>query len=619
MVDLPRGGRKNQARLGRPNLSSVWIGFLVLWVALLAGCGDDSDDGTKPPVDTTSPAAVIDLTVTAVTDTSATLTWTAPGDDGATGTAQAYEIRRSMTTITEVNWAAATQVPSPPTPKAGGSTETSMVRGLSAGALYFFALKTIDDAGNRSALSNVASDTTAGGEPPEEPLLAVSPAQIDFGADLTAQRLTIRNTGTGTLTWTVSEDGPWLIVRPTTGSTKTESDTVTVTVDRSGLNPGNYSGTVTVTPGTGEPRSVAVTMSVAVPPTLALSVSSLDFGADQTDLSFAITNTGTGTLTWTSAEDQPWLSVSPTNGSTTTESDQVTVTVDRTGLSVGEFAGTVTVTPDTGAAHTVGIQMSIAGGGGFVLLPPGTFTMGSPADEPGRDPDETPHLVTLTKAFYVATHEVTQSEWQSVMGWNESFFPGANRPVEWVTWFDCISYCNQRSTQDGYTGVYQITDPVRAGNHITSATVTWDQAADGYRLLTEAEWEYACRAASETAFCNGAITQLDCSPLDPNLDLVGWYCGNSTNTTQEVGGKAANTWDLQDMHGNVWEWCWDWYASYPGGTETDPIGSVSGSLRVIRGGCWGYPARYGRSAFRSFYYPDFRGNILGLRLARTAP
>jgi len=258
---------------------------------------------------------------------------------------------------------------------------------------------------------------------------------------------------------------------------------------------------------------------------------------------------------------------------------------------------------------------------GMVLIPAGTFIMGSPTSEPGRSTTEIQHEVTLTKAIYVSTYEVPQSEWQAVMGWNTSYFSGANRPVEQVTWYDAVSYCNQRSTLDGYTPAYTIAGATYSGNHITNATVTWNQAANGYRLLTEAEWEYACRATSTTAFCNGGITVAGyvCSPLDPNLDQVGWYCGNSPSTTQDVGGKAANAWGLKDMHGNVWEWCWDWYGTYPAGPLTDPTGPASGSNRVDRGGGWETYARTCRSAFRDYGNPSYTGSHLGLRLSRTAP
>ena len=457
----------------------------------------------------------------------------------------------------------------------------------------------------------------------DRPILVVSPNSLDIGADRTDLTFTITNNGTGTLAWTATDDQPWLrSVVPGSGSTTTETDSVTVTVDRSGLNPGNYSGTVTVTPGTGSPQTVAVTMSVPAAPTLVLSTHSLDFGSSQASLPFTITNGGTGTLTWAVSDNQAWLSVSPTSGSTTTETDSVTVTVDRTGLSAGNYSGTVTVTPGIESPQTVAVTMSVSGGGGgggFVLVQPGTFTMGSPADEPGRDSNETQHAVTLTKAFYVATTEVTQSDWQSVMGWNDSAFPGANRPVEQVTWYDCVSYCNQRSTRDGYTPAYTITNAGYNDNHMTSATVTWNQGANGYRLLTEAEWEYACRATSQAAFCNGTITNIYCSPLDPNLDQVGWYCGNAGSTTHDVGGKAANAWGLKDMHGNVYEWCWDRYATYPAGPVTDPAGPASGSFRVARGGSWLYSADICRSAYRIIVYLNYRGSILGLRLARTAP
>jgi formylglycine-generating enzyme required for sulfatase activity len=255
----------------------------------------------------------------------------------------------------------------------------------------------------------------------------------------------------------------------------------------------------------------------------------------------------------------------------------------------------------------------------MVLIPAGTFTMGSPTDEPGRSPVEIQHQVTLTRAIYVSTYEVTQSEWQSVMGWNESSFQGPNRPVEEVTWFDAVKYCNERSAREDKRLVYTITGVRTSGNHITAATVTANWNASGYRLLTEAEWEYACRASSTTAFCNGPITHADhdCGD-DPGLDLVGWYCGNAGHTTHDVGGKASNDWGLQDMHGNVLEWCWDLYELYPAGPITDPVGPASGWVRVFRGGGWNHYAPYCRSALRSFITPDHFDFYIGLRVARKA-
>jgi formylglycine-generating enzyme required for sulfatase activity len=221
--------------------------------------------------------------------------------------------------------------------------------------------------------------------------------------------------------------------------------------------------------------------------------------------------------------------------------------------------------------------------------------------------------------MYVSKYEVTQSEWLAVVGWNTSYFSGANRPVENLTWYDALNYCNLRSAGEGLIAAYTITDIIHSGNHITGATVTWDQAENGYRLLTEAEWEYAARATSTTAFCNGAITNSNCSPLDPNLNQVGWYCGNSPSETQDVGGKDANAWGLKDMHGNVLEWCWDSFGTYPTGPLTDPTGPASGSDRVVRGGGWGYYALYCRSATRRYHSQDYTSGYLGLRLSRTAP
>ncbi|MBP6875735.1 MAG: formylglycine-generating enzyme family protein [Candidatus Eisenbacteria bacterium] len=257
-----------------------------------------------------------------------------------------------------------------------------------------------------------------------------------------------------------------------------------------------------------------------------------------------------------------------------------------------------------------------AGVPGFVAVLAGVFTMGSPAGELCRDSDETQHEVTLTRGFYVSTTEVTQAEWQATMGWDDSYFDGADRPVETITWFDAVQYCNERSADEGLAAAYTITGATYDGHHITGGTVTWNQDANGYRLLTEAEWEYACRAGSASAFCNGGISQCYCGS-EPNLGLVGWYCGNSSNQTHDVAQKAPNAWGLYDMHGNVWEWCWDWYASY-GGSATDPVGPGSGSARVDRGGSWDDIARYCRSAYRGYYTPSHRDYYIGLRLARTA-
>jgi formylglycine-generating enzyme required for sulfatase activity len=257
---------------------------------------------------------------------------------------------------------------------------------------------------------------------------------------------------------------------------------------------------------------------------------------------------------------------------------------------------------------------------GMVLIPAGTFNMGSPASEPGRSDSETMHQVTLTHSLYVSKHEVTQGEWQSVMGWNDSYFRGAIRPVERVTWFDCIAYCNRRSAAEGLDSIYVMTGRRLDGVNIYEAdSVACDWAKSGYRLLTEAEWEYTCRAGNPMAFCNGPITNVGsaCGD-DPGLDYVGWYCGNSGHESHDTGGRAPNYWGLYDMHGNVMEWCWDLYGSYPSGPIWDPLGAASGSDRVLRGGSWGGEAFDCRSARRSGVAPGGHSIDLGLRVARAA-
>ena len=244
---------------------------------------------------------------------------------------------------------------------------------------------------------------------------------------------------------------------------------------------------------------------------------------------------------------------------------------------------------------------------GFVLIEPGTFTMGSPTDELGRGSDEVQHEVTLTRPFFLAETEVTQAQWLAVMGTSPSYFAGCDDcPVEQVSWYEAVDYCNALSALESLDPAYEV----------NGTNVIWDQSANGYRLPTESEWEYACRAGSATAFYNGPITDTGCN--DPNLDQIGWYCGNASSKTHEVAEKLPNAWGLYDMSGNVWEWCWDWYGAYPG-PVTDPVGPDSGARRVTRGGGWAYLAQYCRSALRYHYAPGYRDLYLGLRPASSAP
>jgi formylglycine-generating enzyme required for sulfatase activity len=185
------------------------------------------------------------------------------------------------------------------------------------------------------------------------------------------------------------------------------------------------------------------------------------------------------------------------------------------------------------------------------------------------------------------------------MGTNPSYFKGDNLPVEQVSWHDAIEYCNKRSLREGLTPAYR-----GSGN-----SVTCDFNASGYRLPTEAEWEYAAKGGDKTYL----TTEYSGSN---NVESIGWYDGNSGNRTHPVGTKQPNDLGIYDMSGNVWEWCWDWYGAYTGGSQTDPAGAASGSGRVRRGGGWGDSAGDLRSAYRGLNTPTGRGSSSGFRLVR---
>jgi len=224
----------------------------------------------------------------------------------------------------------------------------------------------------------------------------------------------------------------------------------------------------------------------------------------------------------------------------------------------------------------------------FVYIPPGSFVMGSPESELGRNHDEKQYEVTLSRGFYLQSTPVTQGQWQAVMGDNPTgSSTGGDFPVEKVSWHECQVF-------------------IQKLNHLGEGV---------YRLPTEAEWEYACRAGGAAALGDQELTALICE-YDPVVDEMAWYCGNSDRHSHPVALKNPNAWGLYDMHGNVMEWCQDWYGDYPARAAIDPAGPPAGISKVIRGGSWFSSAKNCRAAFRAKWAPNSRSHYLGLRLLK---
>ena len=262
----------------------------------------------------------------------------------------------------------------------------------------------------------------------------------------------------------------------------------------------------------------------------------------------------------------------------------------------------------------------------FVLIKAGSFTMGSPESEDWRSNDEAQHRVTLA-SFYMAKFEVTQKEWREITGKNPSNFTGDKLPVESITWLEAIDFCNALSKRNGRTPVYTIAD---GGN-----TVTWNRSADGYRLPTEAEWEYAARAGSTTPFYSRKV------PGAEDVNFYGHYPyqieqnyfndevletrpGVYRGKTLDVGSFKANPNGLFDIYGNVGEWCFDYYGDYDPSTSsgttgvTNPAGAIEGTRRVYRGGGWNDFGKNLRSAYRAAMPQNNSAYNVGLRLVCNA-
>ena len=245
--------------------------------------------------------------------------------------------------------------------------------------------------------------------------------------------------------------------------------------------------------------------------------------------------------------------------------------------TVAEYAKRAGLKPTQGVDLGNGVKLEM------VLVPAGRFVMGSLKTEKDRFENETQHEVTITRPYYLGKFEVTQEQYQQVMGSNPSSFKGRDLPVEMVSWEDTQEFCKKASETTGQT----------------------------FRLPTDAEWEYACRAGTRTTY-NAGDTEAD-------LKRTAWYSKNSDKTTHPVGQKVPNAWGLYDMHGNVWEWCADWFGDYGAQAVRDPQGAAEGTDHLLRGGPWGFEPRFCRSADRGRGLPGLRVNVIGFRVAADLP
>ena len=257
----------------------------------------------------------------------------------------------------------------------------------------------------------------------------------------------------------------------------------------------------------------------------------------------------------------------------------------------GNIGGTIIMdTPDLPNEPLYGITLN--------EVPSGSFQMGS--NYIGYLNEEPIHTVTLS-SFSIDVTEITQGQYKAIMGLNPAYFSGDdNLPVEQVSWWDAIKFCNTLSLKTGFQQCYN------------ESTGDCDFAKNGFRLPTEAEWEYACRAGTLTNYYTG--------DSDNDLLRAGWYSDNSNSKTNAVAQKVPNAWGLYDMHGNVCEWCYDWYGNYSSNSVTNPTGAsqIDSNSRTIRGGGWNYIAVECRSTNRSSYSkPENKLNNLGFRVVRS--
>jgi formylglycine-generating enzyme required for sulfatase activity len=517
---------------------------------------------------------------------------------------------------------------------AGNSASFSVVATGSAPLSYQWHLDNVNDGSNSASYQSPSTTTigshtvtvtvsnAAGSVLSNPALLTVTalPVAPSITTQPSAQVVTVGNP----VTFTVVATG----TAPLSYQWYSGTSSTTVTTPISGANSDFYApstalaGTtyyaVTISNGTGTPAtSTAVQLTVNAAP-VAPAIQSLT-PLSQSVLSgssamFSVAATGTAPLFY------QWK----VNGSNV-GSNSASFTSDPT-LAEATYDVTVTVTNAVSSATSAAVTLTV---GPLVVtlpgslplnltpIPAGTFTMGSPSSDPDYQSDETQHQVTISQNFYMGTYLVTQAQWLAVMGSDPSYFntghpsnPPTSNLISTINPYnpvEQVSYTDITTASTGFLALLNAEKtticPLCPTNYV-------------FRLPTEAEWEYACRAGTATRFYWG-----DYGDTDTTINSYAWYTGNSGGTTKPVGGKTPNAWGLYDMAGNVWEWCQDWYDStyYTPASQTDPVGPISGSFRVLRGGSWNNNSDYCRSAYRYHVNPDIRVNFIGFRVVLAPP
>ena len=458
-------------------------------------------------------------------------------------------------------------------------------------------------------------------------LLQISLQSLDLGSEAALGEFRVSNGGSasaslgdGGLRWQVEEGAGWLTVTASgidgstdDGALSGEGNVALVAqVSREGLQGGIYSTELRVRSNGGDAVvPVRMTVPSIVEPVLAVTPLELSVGGGVEEHGLLVSNSGSGVLDWQVEETADWLEVGSEGGDTgsgTLEGEggaELTVRTSGVGLASGIYQTMLRIRSNGGEA-IVPVRMTVEveepppppsgetlvaelpGGAQmeFVWVERGGFWMGSPVDEPGHSINEGPrHWVNIGEGFYIGRYEVTQAQWTGAMASNPSRFGGNERPVDSVSWADAQAFVHQLN--------------VAAGDSL-------------YRLPTEAEWEYAARAGTDTPWSFGNDEEV--------LGEYAWYEGNDdTGETRDVGLKQPNPWGLYDVHGNVWEWVQDWYGEqyYGESPEADPPGPATGSARVMRGGAFNHGVSFLRSADRLRFDPTVRSSNVGIRLVRV--